>query len=156
MAFRIFKKEKDQFDFNVLRTCRTCDNQFRGRFCNVCSEKVIENDEYTLMTFIRSLVSAFTPVEGKFLKSLLLTIRRPGQLSRNIADGIRVPYMKMLSFFLLANFFYFLFPTWDSFNSSLHTHMQMLPHQEKARVMVNERIENDQICYSLVIDLIPT
>lgn len=145
MTFRIFEKGKNRFDFNVLHTCRTCGNQFRGRFCNICSEKVIEQDEYSFLNFIHNLVSAFTPFEGKFLNSVGLMIRLPGQLSRNIADGIRVPYMKMISFFLLANFFYFVIPTWDTFNSPLNSHMHVLPHQEKARRIVGERLEQEGI-----------
>lgn len=105
MKFDFFKKKQDMFDFEVTRICKVCSNTFHGRYCNVCGEKVSEPYERSFLNFLDSLLNAFTFLDGKFIKSLTLLITRPGQLSRNIADGLRVPYMRWFRSFLWPTFF---------------------------------------------------
>lgn len=146
MAFSVFKKKEDTFDYEESRICKVCSNMFKGRYCNVCGEKVTEPYERSILNFFDNLLNAFTFLDGKFLKSLKLLITRPGQLSRDIADGKRVPYMKMVSLFFVANFFYFLFPVFDSYNSSLYTQLNSLgTHSVKAKEIVKQKLEKDKI-----------
>jgi Protein of unknown function (DUF3667) len=146
MKFDFFKKKQDTFDFEVTRICKVCGNTFHGRYCNVCGEKVSEPYERSFLNFLDSLLNAFTFLDGKFIKSLTLLITRPGQLSRNIADGLRVPYMKMVSLFFVANFFYFLFPVFDTYNSSLNTQLNYLgQHSVRAKEIVNNHIKAKSI-----------
>ena len=141
MTFSFFKKRSDSFDYEITRICKACGNMFHGRYCNRCSEKVTEPHERSVLSFMESLLNAFTFLDGKFIKSLKLVLTKPGALSRSIADGVQTPFMKMVSLFFVANFFYFLFPVMDSFNSSLHTQMNLLgAHSPRA-----ERIENEEL-----------
>lgn len=146
MAFSFLKKKEDHFDYELIRKCKVCDQEFKGRFCNVCGEKVIEPYERSFREFLDSLLNAFTFLDGKFWRSFKLLVLKPGQLARNIADGKRVPYMKMISLFFVANFFYFLFPVFDSYNSSLYTQLNSLgEHSLLAKAIVKERIEKEKI-----------
>ncbi len=146
MAIKFFKPKEDKFDYKESRTCKCCDNVFEGRYCNVCGEKVIESYERSFLGFLENLLNAFTFLDGKFIRSLRLLITRPGQLSRNIANGIRAPYMKMISLFFVANFFYFLFPFFDSFNSSLYSQLNLMgSHSVRAKEIVKVEIEKRQI-----------
>ncbi len=141
MKSHLFRKKQDTFDYNLHRTCKVCSNAFQGRYCNVCGEKVIEPYERSFLTFLYDSLNAFTFFDGKFMRTLKLLLARPGQLSRNIADGVRVPYMKMISLFFLANFLYYLFPVWDTFNSSLYTQMNALGnHSIRAEAIVQNHI----------------
>jgi hypothetical protein len=142
----MFKKEPDKFDYESINNCKVCDNAFKGRFCNVCGEKIIEPGERSIIHFFSGLLNAFTFLDSKFFRSVKLLLFQPGQLSRNIADGKRVLYMNMLSLFFVANFFYFLFPLFDSYNSSLYTQMNLLgSHSVRAKEIVRTKIENDAI-----------
>jgi hypothetical protein len=146
MKLSWLKQKPDTFDYEAMQTCRVCDHVFKGRYCNVCGEKVVESNEKSLIHFLDSLLNAFTFLDGKFLKSFKLLLFQPGQLSRNIADGKRVPYMKMVSLFFVANFFYFLFPVFDSYNSSLYTQLNSLGnHSVKAKEIVKQKIEKEAI-----------
>lgn len=141
-----FKRKEDTFDYEESRTCKCCNNMFKGRYCNVCGEKVVEPYERSLLGFLDNVLNAFTFLDGKFLTSLKSLISKPGLLSRNIADGKRVPYMKMVSLFFLANFFYFLFPFADSFNSTLYTQMNLMGnHSIHAKARVDKELEKRQI-----------
>jgi hypothetical protein len=145
MGISLFKKKPDAFDYDVSRICKVCGTMFHGRFCNRCGEKVLEPHERSIISFFDSVLNAFTFLDGKFIKSLKLLVTRPGQLSRSIADGIRTPYMKMVSLFFVANFFYFIIPTWDSYNSSLHSQMHSLGRNESVNRAVNARLEKEHI-----------
>ena len=145
MALYFFNKRTDSFDYEATHICKCCGTTFKGRFCNRCGEKVTEPEEHSILNFLESLLNAFTSLDGKFIKSMKLLVTSPGRLSRNIAEGVRVPYMKMVSLFLVANFFYFLIPSWDSFNSSLYTQMNVLGHHEDATKIVNQRLVKENI-----------
>jgi len=136
MALTLFKKKVDEFDYESLRTCKTCESEFKGRYCNKCGEKVTERYERSILHFLDNLLNAFTFLDGKFIKSLKLLVLRPGQLSKNISDGRQVPYMKMISLFFVTNFFYFFFPVFDSYNSTFKTQAYLLgAHSEQVRVI---------------------
>lgn len=145
MALPFFKKKQDLFDYEAARVCKCCSNEFQGRFCNRCGEKVTEPYERSIIGFFDSILNALTALDGKVIKSTVLILTRPGQLSRNIADGNRVPFMKMVSFFFVANFFYFLFPGMDSFNSNLYSQMHWQVYSRNASEVVNERLVRESI-----------
>ena len=146
MAISLFKKKADKFDYDISRNCKVCDNIFKGRYCNVCGEKVTEQYERSMLNFLHSLLNAFTFLDGKFVKSIKLLIARPGELSSNISNGIRVPFMNMVSLFFVANFFYFFFPVFDSYNSSLHSQLNLQgAHSVRANEIVNEHLSKNKI-----------
>jgi hypothetical protein len=121
--------------------CKSCSNVFLGNYCNHCGEKVIEPKERKLRAVISNVLMATSIVDNKFLKSLWLTVSRPGFLSREYADGRRVMYMRPLQMFFILNLIYFLFPVLQMFNSSLNTQRKFLPHSKIARALVDEKIK---------------
>lgn len=148
MTLSFYRRKPEVFDFEEVRQCKNCERQFKGRFCNFCGEKVVERNERTFIYFIGGFLNAITFLEGKFIRSLKFLVFKPGQLSRDIADGKRVPYMRLISLFFLANFFYFLFPVFDSYNSSLYTQLNFLgSHSSIATALVNSRLEADSLSF---------
>lgn len=143
---KFLKRRQDTFDYSLERTCVTCGTAFHGRYCNRCGEKVVEPYERSVLAFLDGLLNAFTFLDGKFFRTIKIMFTNPGQLSRNIADGSQVPYMRMLNFFFVANFFYFFFFVFDSYNSSLETQMNYLGlHSEHVREVVNAKIKAENL-----------
>src|SRR5690606_30695714 len=66
-----------------------------------------------------------------------------GELTQNVMNGVRVPFLNPVSLFFIANLLYFLFPVFDPFNSNLRTQMRFAPHSAIARQMVEEKLESD-------------
>jgi hypothetical protein len=120
--------------------CKSCGNEFRGLYCNVCGEKVIEPKDRSFRVFLSKILIATTIVDNKFVKSLVLTVRQPGFLSREYVDGRRVNYMRPLQMFFILNLTYFLFPVLQMFNSSLYTQLYVLPHRQIAREVVSKKV----------------
>src|SRR5688572_30663310 len=91
-------------------TCKSCNNSFVGLYCNLCGEKIIEVSDRKFKTFFSKVLIATTISDNKFIKSLFLTVKNPGFLSREYIDGRRVAYMRPLQLFFILNIVYFLFP----------------------------------------------
>ena len=87
-------------------------------------------------------ISAVTLADNRFLKSLWLTLKNPGFLSKEYANGRRVNYIRPLQMFFVLNLVYFLFPTLQLFNARLNTQMYYLFHSPIARALVNQRLED--------------
>ena len=92
--------------------------------------------EKSLRAFFGHLFHEITTLDGKFLKTLVLMLRKPGEVSHQYMNGRRVPYYKPVSMFFVANLLYFLFPAFNSLNSSLYVQMNQLPHSELVTRMV--------------------
>lgn len=139
MALKFFKRKPDRFDYSQTQLCKNCEHEFTGRFCNKCGEKVIEPAERSVLYFFESLLNAFTFLEGKFINSVKLIIVKPGQLSHNLINGIRVPYMKVVSLFFVANFFYFLIPIFEVFNTSFYSQYNTQPYNELVKLISDKK-----------------
>ncbi|HPM32811.1 MAG TPA: DUF3667 domain-containing protein [Chryseolinea sp.] len=129
----------------IEHICKSCGNTFVGLYCNQCGEKVIEAKDRKFKTFLANVLIATTFVDNKFIKSLWLTLKNPGFLSREYVDGRRVQYMRPLQMFFILNLIYFLFPTLQIFNALLHNQQHVFPHKALAHRMVLEKIHNEGI-----------
>jgi hypothetical protein len=123
--------------------CKSCGNPFTGFYCNLCGEKIIEPRERKLKSVLSKVLAATTIIDNRFLKSLWLTISKPGFLSREYVDGRRVMYMRPLQMFFILNVIYFLFPVLQMFNASLYTQLNVLPHSNLARQIVAQKLKHD-------------
>jgi hypothetical protein len=126
-------------------TCKSCGNTFVGLYYSHCGEKVIEAKDRSFTTFIGNFLTAITLADNKFLKTLWLTIKNPGFLSKEYANGRRVHYLRPLQMFFVLNLVYFLFPVLQLFNSTLRTQMYFLFHSPMIRGMVNKRVSDEGI-----------
>lgn len=126
-------------------TCKTCGNPFVGLYCNLCGEKVIEAKDRSFKNFIGHFLTAITLADNRFIKTLWLTIKNPGFLSKEYASGRRVNYLRPLQVFFVLNIVYFLFPVLQLFNSTLRTQMYFLFHSPMIRGMVNKRVSDEGI-----------
>lgn len=144
---KFFKKNPDQFDFDVERICLTCDSKFRGRYCNKCGEKVIEPYDRSIKHFFDNLFNAFTFIDGKFFNSFRTMLLKPGQMSADIAMGRRQPYMKPVAFFFVANFIYFFFPMFHTFNSILDAQLHYMLYSEWIEPSFQKYLQEASIDY---------
>ncbi len=136
--------KKDQLLAGPEHTCNSCGNVFRGMYCNVCGEKILEARDRTFKTFLNNLWVTVTFVDNKFAKSLWLVLKNPGFLSSEFASGKRVSYIKPLQLFFVLNLIYFLFPLLQLFNTSLHTQLYLRTHSAIVRKMVFDKIGHDR------------
>ncbi len=127
------------------RTCKNCGNRFQGIYCNLCGEKIIEPKDRSFRAFLSNILIAITFADNKFVKTLWLILSRPGYLSAQYADGIRVKHVRPLQMFFILNLIYFLFPVLQLFNSSLRTQMYYLAHGAWVRKLVINRLIEENL-----------
>lgn len=106
---------------------------------------MIEAKDRSFRIFLSNILIATTIVDNKFVKSMRLTVAKPGFLSREYVDGRRVNYMRPLQMFFILNLIYFLFPVLQMFNSSLYTQLYVLPHREIAREVVSKKVGAERL-----------
>lgn len=117
-------------------TCKSCGHVFSGIYCNQCGEKVLQVSDRKFKSFLGTIVVALTFADSKFIQTLWLIIKKPGFISKEYVNGVRVKYVRPLQLFFILNLIYFLFPVFQLFNSSLFTQMYLSPHRGIAREMV--------------------
>lgn len=137
--------QTDTFDYSVERVCKNCSNSFSGRYCNRCGERISEPADKSVVAMLSDVIQGFTFLDNKVIRTVKLMFLRTGELTRNFMEGVRVPFLKPLSVFFIANLFYFLFPAFDTFNSQLRTQMHFLPHSTVARNVVENRLNKEQV-----------
>nr|HPM30549.1 DUF3667 domain-containing protein [Chryseolinea sp.] len=116
---------------------KNCGQNFNGRFCNLCGEKVIEQEERTVKFFLGHVLNAFTFIDGKFWRSFKTMLIRPGKMTFDLVEGKRQPYMKPVAFFFVGNVIYFLLPLFETFNTSFHAQVEMMPYSAYVTSAVN-------------------
>lgn len=145
LPMKFVTNQTDTFNYSVERVCKNCSNSFSGRYCNRCGERVSEAADKSVVSILSDVLQGFTFLDNKAIRTVKLMFARTGELTRNFMEGVRVPFMKPLSVFFIANLVYFLFPAFDTFNSPLRTQMHFLPHSAIARNVVENRLVKEQV-----------
>ncbi len=108
---------------NQIHVCKSCKNEFKGTFCNLCGEKVLTPSDKSFKTILNNIMLAITFVDIRFIKTLWMVLKKPGTLSRDFANGKRVNHLSPMSLFFVLNLVYFFFPVIQLFNASLNTQL---------------------------------
>lgn len=140
---RFVNSGEAKFNYSVVRTCVSCGNEFAGRYCNRCGEEVIEPSDKSFAHALVSTLHTMFSVDNRFLRTALMMVRHTGDYSSNYIKGVRAPFVRPVAIFLLVNLLYFVFPVYETFDAPLRTQMHFLPHSKFAKVMVDQRIENE-------------
>lgn len=119
-------------------SCVSCGARLTGDFCSACGERRPGERTRTLGEFLGDAVDALTNVNGRLINSLRLLLLRPGFLSAEYARGARVPYMRPVQLFLVANLAFFLWSFVPIFSTPLqiHTWSHGFPHRAVAEAWV--------------------
>lgn len=89
-------------------TCRNCQNHFTGKICNKCGEKVFDEKQLSSGHFFHQIIDFFTHFESKVLKTIWLNIKKPGFITQQNLQGIRVKYANPIQLYLVVSvLFYF-------------------------------------------------
>jgi hypothetical protein len=132
-----------------MNVCKSCGQSLSGRYCSFCGEKVLQQKDRTISHLIGDFINALTFADSKLWKTIRLITLRPGAFSLNYIEGIRVHYMRPIALFFAANLLYFLFPFFQTFTTSLNTHItsNSFPHRAIAEQMVDQRLQKRGITF---------
>ena len=125
---------------STIHTCKNCGNQFTGKYCNVCGEKVYTDHDKSIAHFLEDALHFITHLEGTLITTLKTILTKPGRLSYDYCHGIRKKYFKPLSFFMLLVILYLLFPFFTGLNMPFRFYLN---RGAKATQLVSHRIGID-------------
>ncbi len=91
-----------------MQTCKNCGNVFKGKICNVCGEKVFDEKQLTAKYFFHQLLDFFWHWENKVIKSIKLNFLKPGFITKENINGIRIPYAKPVQLYLVVAFLFYI------------------------------------------------
>jgi Protein of unknown function (DUF3667) len=94
-----------------IHTCRNCKHSFTGKICNQCGEKVFDEKQLTSKHFFHQVIDFFWHWENKVLKTIKLNFLKPGFITKQNLNGIRVPYAKPVQLYLVVAVIFYLVVT---------------------------------------------
>lgn len=103
--------------------CKNCGNQFIGKFCNQCGEKLYTDEDKKLKHFFEEAFHFITHFDSKFFKTVKLVFFKPGFVSQEVSNGVRKKYFKPVSLFLIGVIIYLLFPLAQGMNIYFNGHL---------------------------------
>ena len=136
-------------------TCKSCHNVFVGEYCNLCGEKILRPSDRSFKKLMSNILIAITFADSKFIRTLWLIIKNPGELSKDFAEGRRVKHLPPLSLFFVLNLIYFFFPVIQLFSASLNTQL-LSPFQDWYKTLIAHKIlalKMDVASFSLIYNL---
>ena len=94
-----------------IHTCKNCKHHFSGKICNQCGEKVFDETQLSTKSFIKQILDFFLHWESKVLKTIKLNFIKPGFITKENLNGIRVPYAKPIQLYLVVAVIFYLVVT---------------------------------------------
>lgn len=128
-------------------TCKNCGNQFSGKYCNTCGEKVYSSKDRTLASIFGEVFHFITHFDGTFFTTVKTFFTRPGKMSYDYVNGVRKKYFKPVSFFLLMVIAYLLFfPRFAGLNMKFSTYVsEQYDFQWYAAPLARQKIKSHKI-----------
>jgi hypothetical protein len=107
---------------SLHHTCKNCNYNFKGNYCNHCGEKVYDVHDKSIKHIAEEATHFLIHFEGKLLTTIKSFIFHPGKYSTDYCYGIRKKYYQPVSLYLLLVVLYLLFPKMQGLNMKLETY----------------------------------
>lgn len=114
-----------------------------GNFCHHCGERKFEKQQRRITILFGDLFESLYSLDSRLLKSIILFFAKPGFLAHEFCRGVRVPYVKPISFFLIVNLLYFIVSPMTDFSLPLKS-QALQPYAGLVNEVVEKHLlEND-------------
>lgn len=108
-------------------TCPSCNQESYNKYCPHCGEKLVREGDYSTWSFIKKTFGDVANLDSRFYRSFRKLILKPGHLTVSYFKGQRIPFLRPVQIFVLANVIYFLvqpFTIYTGFNTTLDSQMR--------------------------------
>lgn len=124
----------------VPELCANCGAALQGRWCHACGQEALRPEQRRLGWILRQWLGRMTSFDGKFPRSLVVLVGRPGRLGEEWAEGRRVRWSSPFSLFLVINLVYFLFARITDFSLPLEDMLRESSYAGWAQAAVEEHV----------------
>ncbi len=122
--------------------CAHCNTALRGRFCHRCGQRAVAPSDNALAARLKRAFKTLARLDSRALRSLG-SLFRPGFLTEAYLRGHRVPYLRPLQLFVVANVIFYFFAVWTSvniFRTPLYWHAEAI-HTPIAKPLVEQQAQ---------------
>lgn len=126
-----------------LWTCPACGVALATVFCSGCGERQLAPHDLTLRGLALLVYKAFSPVDGRVMRSFQRLLAAPGTLTAAFQQGLRKPYIGPFQIFLVANVVFFAvqsFSTMRIFTASLDFRLHGQLWSDFGQTLVDQRL----------------
>lgn len=88
-----------------MPSCKNCNNEFEGRFCNQCGQKV-STDKFDFKYLIHELQHDLLHLDRGILYTIKQLFTRPGDAIREFIEGKRISYTKPFALVIMLSTIY--------------------------------------------------
>jgi hypothetical protein len=124
-------------------TCPSCNSFVAAKYCPSCGEKRADARDFTAGAIAKLMYQAFSPVDGKVVRSFRALLTNPGALTAAFVRGMRGPFMGPFQIFILANVLFFFMQSFSDMRiltAGLDARLTGQDGSDWARAMVNARL----------------
>ncbi|HEY4218742.1 MAG TPA: DUF3667 domain-containing protein [Gemmatimonadaceae bacterium] len=123
--------------------CVTCNAALTTPFCPACGERRASDRSFSLREFVADFFEAVLSFDGRAIRTFVMLLRKPGELTVEYVRGSRLPYLAPLQCFLLFNLVYFAWATFahdHTFDTPLYVHTHFTGYARTASAAVHARL----------------
>ena len=88
--------------------CANCGQTAVGRYCPACGQRQLSRAQFSLRHLVGELGANLLQWDNKLLRTLILTLAKPGELSAQYLAGARSRYTSPITLLLLLFFLFFI------------------------------------------------
>ncbi|MFZ1323142.1 MAG: DUF3667 domain-containing protein [Ignavibacteria bacterium] len=81
--------------------CKNCGNEFEGKFCNQCGQKIVKG-RFTIKDIIENFMHSFTHLDSGILLLMKELFVKPGFVIKEYLNGKQKKYFNPFQFLILA------------------------------------------------------
>lgn len=131
--------------------CKNCSTKFEGKFCPNCGEKVLTNADFKLKTFLLQGLDIFTHLDAKFSKTLITLVKKPGELTFNNWEGVRIAFAKPIQLFFILNALFYLLNSstvnFNIFNTPLKNQLKYFSYSDYAKTETDKIVKENNFTF---------
>ncbi len=134
-------------DILVSKKCPTCSKPFNTPYCPHCGERRLTEKDSSISVLVKDALSFLFDADGKLIKSVKTFALKPARYTQEYINGARKKYISPIKLFLIANAFYFFFPVFDTFKTTLNIQLTGLPQSDLTFDFIQAQIANSGVGY---------
>jgi len=84
-----------------MNTCKNCNNEFEGKFCNQCGQNIKENNRLSSGEAIKDFVATTLSSDKILIKTFIDLVRQPGTVGLAYIRGQRKKFVKPIQYLVI-------------------------------------------------------
>ncbi|MCG8374771.1 MAG: DUF3667 domain-containing protein [Balneolales bacterium] len=122
--------------------CASCGEIHENAFCPNCGERRLSEKDHSVVALLKDFSSDIFDLDNKLYRTLKSFFYQPAIYASQYIRGARKKFISPIKIFILANAWYFFFPIFDTFKTTLDIQLTGLPQSRFTYNFIQQVIVN--------------